>query len=375
MRHLRHRQQRDQPRLPVIQAPRRTKQPGPLVPDAAVPQQLLRERQPPHHSQQHPPAPPTHGPRVTVCNRAHVRVSIAFDPFRPGLLAVPADEHQVRDAMDQHVGHREGVVGIEGDDPDVPADRRRHHHEILPQAPRPVGHPAIDSPHSISQQRQPVPNRHGGFDPAWQPGEVTGGEPRKLAVMRVPVREGIECRQVDRGEVDELPPPTPLTPPRAIQRHPPGLLPHEVKDRQVRQHPPEYGGTFGIERRPQAKRQHWHQPIQPGMPPPLDPIEVRAKRRRVNVRHINQQHRRNPQPLGGGLMQPARQRPHRQQDPRHHRAPQEGAQIKPGREQPRRPAHHPRGHDSASTISCAARIPWSNASSNSGTPLRSVWAK
>src|SRR5690349_10928669 len=47
------------------------------------------------------------------------------------LLHIEPDQRKVRHTVDDHVRYGEGVVGVERDDPDIPANRRSCYDDIL----------------------------------------------------------------------------------------------------------------------------------------------------------------------------------------------------------------------------------------------------
>src|SRR5215207_11138605 len=117
VRRLREREQRDEEDLQRLPVPRPAEEPRALVPDAPIPEEFFGVGQHPQRREEDRPAR-----------------EVAVDPTRPRRAGarVPPDERRVRDAVDDDVRHREGVVGIVRDYAGVPADGRRQDDEVLP---------------------------------------------------------------------------------------------------------------------------------------------------------------------------------------------------------------------------------------------------
>ena len=131
------------------------------------------------------------------------------------------------------------------------------------------------------------------------------------------------------------------SPARAVERHPPVLLPHEMEDGEVGQHAPEQRLALRVEGRAERVGDDGDERVEPQATPQLLAVQVDPKQRRPDVRHVHEQHRRHPRPARRLALQHARARPHPQRRERHQRAPQEHAHVRPRREQPR-PARLPR---------------------------------
>src|SRR5712691_1146690 len=113
------------------------KEAGPLVPDQAVPAPFLE--------------PGGHKERGQV-ERPGVRSEDARERCPRAGKAGPSpdpDEGQVRDAVDEHVGHSEGVVGVQDHDPHVPGQPGRGHDQVLSGAHWPAGRPELHLPQRV----------------------------------------------------------------------------------------------------------------------------------------------------------------------------------------------------------------------------------
>lgn len=108
MRKLRHGQKRYEPRLPRTYFPIRAEHPLPLMPNGAAPEKLFDVCERPKRGDEDDP----------VLRKRSINSSGGLATK----LRIEIDQREIRHAVDDHIRYGECVIGIEGDDPDVPAD-------------------------------------------------------------------------------------------------------------------------------------------------------------------------------------------------------------------------------------------------------------
>ncbi|MCA1594145.1 MAG: hypothetical protein LC754_16265 [Acidobacteria bacterium] len=295
--------------------------PRALVPHAAIPEQLFRVSHQPERRQKN--------------YRPARQPAIVRRGLRPAAARVPPHQSQVRHAVYDDVRDGERVIRIERHDAHVPADAGGRNHEVFPRIAHTPHNPEVCGARCIRDERQPVDGPRDLLDERRQRREVAREEPPEFSrQVRVPVEKRVEGRHVNRRRVH---PPTDapaLAHPRAVQRHPTVLLPHEMKDREISQRAPEQQLALRIERHAETKRNQRRQRIQPRAAFQLSRVEVDAEGRRIDVRHVHEQHRRNPRPIRRVRIQHPGLRPDPQREQRHDGASEKHVHVHARRKQP-----------------------------------------
>src|SRR5215204_1011741 len=117
MRQLRNSKQRDEKNLYVSQIPVCAEQPVFLMQHAAMPEQLFRVSQSPERGEKNKPVR-----RQRLINPGSV--------FAP-LTRVKIYQGEIRNPVNDDVCHRESIVGIEKNNPDIPADGGRRDDDVF----------------------------------------------------------------------------------------------------------------------------------------------------------------------------------------------------------------------------------------------------
>src|SRR5207237_9412606 len=123
---------------------------------------------------------------------------------------------------------------------------------------------------------------------------------------------------------------------RAVKRHPPVLLPHEMKRGEIRDAAPEEHRAGVIQRDADDERRDRRERTQHRPPPQFRAVEIRTKKRRTDVRDIDEENREEPRPRRSVAAQDAEPRANRERDEREQCAAAENGYVEVSREEPRR---------------------------------------
>jgi hypothetical protein len=107
-----------------------------------------------------------------------------------------------------------------------------------------------------------------------------------------------------------------------------------VEDGEVGQRPPEENLALRVERNAEGERDGGDERVEPEPALEFLRVEVDAEGRRVDVRHVHQEHGRHPRPVRRLVFEHPGARAHPQQRERHERAPEKDGQIDARRKEP-----------------------------------------
>ena len=150
--------------------------------------------------------------------------------------------------MDDDVCHGKRVIGIEINNADVPADRRRSDNDILADIQKTICEILVERLSEVRGERNYIDWKKNGLDDHRQRDKIVLHKPLKVPRQRShPKRQRIDRRKIDCNRIDPPSRSRCLSQLPTVQRNPAILLAHKVKHRDNSKHLPKHQLALGIQ--------------------------------------------------------------------------------------------------------------------------------
>lgn len=314
MRQLRYREQRDDPHLPLGNVPIRTEEPRPLMPNPAAPEKLLNICECPKRREKNEP----------IARKPAIDRTGSFPPHP----CVHIDQGEVRHAVDDDVGNRKRIIGIEKDDAGISTNGGRRDNDVFPDIQKAGGEIKIDRFEKVCREGEDVDREKNVFNDGGQSEKVVLEKPIEVPRQaRHPKGERVKGREINGRRIYRPGPTLALARLSPVKRDPAVLLSYEMKDRDDRQSFPEDEFAFRVKRDSDRIAENRDKCVKPEAAFEFFGVKIDAEARRPNVSDIDQQDRRYPRPLRRCLVEYPKLPTNRKQQKRHDRTAEKDREV------------------------------------------------